>query len=248
MATVHKSPVLTLRCRDWSETSQVVQLLARDVGRVRCLAKGSKRGRNPFGGPVDRWTFGEAVFSLRDPNRLAVLMELYETERFDGLRRQLRAFFGASLVTELILALVPEVERQPAVFDLSVAALRLLAGVEPEACRAVSFAFAWRLLALLGYGPRMGRCAACGRPLEAGSPVNFSAVQGGAVCGRCRPQRGTRRLSARAAEAVAFLATADWDEIKRVRLSDATAGQIRAVLSDRLLELAGRELLAVKYV
>ncbi|MGB2998749.1 MAG: hypothetical protein WBC59_08960, partial [Phycisphaerae bacterium] len=81
-----------------------------------------------------------------------------------------------------------------------------------------------------------------------GSPVDFSAVQGGVVCGRCQPQRGARRLSARAAEAVAFLATADWDEIKRVRLSDATAGQIRAVLSDRLLELAGRELLAVKYV
>ena len=243
-----KSAALVLRCQDWSETSQVVLLLARDVGRVRCLAKGSRRLKNPFGGPLDRWILGEAVFSLRDPNQLAVLVELFETERFEGVRRRLEAFYGASLVTELVIALVPEADLQPEVFDLVVRALSVLADAEPEASRAIAYAFAWRLLALLGYSPEMARCVECGAGLEGGAAADFSPVSGGLVCRRCRPAGDTCRLSARAVEAVRFLAGADWNEIPRVRLSEATGRQIRSALDRRVEELAGKQLSATEYV
>jgi DNA repair protein RecO (recombination protein O) len=243
-----KSRVLTLKCQDWSETSQVVHLLARDAGRFRSLAKGSKRGLNAFGGPLDRWVLGEAVFSLRDANRLAVLTELYETERFPGLRRGLPAFFGASLVTELVTALVPEVDPQPPVFDLAVGALRLLERADGPACRAVAFAFAYRLLGLLGYGPEMGRCVECGRALADGEGRAFSPGQGGAVCPNCRPKGRTLPLNARSAEAIAFLTGAEWEEVLRVRLSDPTTGQIRRALAEHVLELSGKQLLALSHV
>ena len=245
---VHKSAVLVLRCQDWSESSQVVHLLAREVGRLRCLAKGSRRGLNPFSGPLDRWVLGEAVFSLGDPNRLGTLMELYETERFDGLRRSLPAFYGAAYVTDLVLALVPDVERQPATFDLTVETLRLLAGAEPKACQAAAFAFAWRLLALLGYAPPADRCVDCGQPLEAAGPRDFNAGLGGFVCPVCRAKGPVLRLSAKAAQAAGFLASADWGEVRRVRLSEATAKQMRAILSARVEELAGRKLATARYV
>jgi DNA repair protein RecO (recombination protein O) len=245
---VHKSICLVLRCQDWSETSQVVHLLARDVGRVRCLAKGSRRPKNPFGGPLDRWILGEAVFSLRDPNQLAVLIELFETERFEGVRRRLEAFYGASLATELVIALVPEADAQPAVFDLAVRALSVLADAEPEASRAIAYAFAWRLLALLGYSPEMARCVECGTLLKAAAPADFSPASGGLVCSRCRKPGDACRWSARAVEAVRFLAGADWNEIPRVRLSEATGHQIRSALERRVEELAGKQLSATAYV
>jgi DNA repair protein RecO (recombination protein O) len=245
---MYKSAALVLRCQDWSETSQVVLLLARDAGRVRCLAKGSRRPKNPFGGPLDRWILGEAVFSLRDPNQLAVLVELFETERFEGVRRRLEAFYGASLVTELVVALVPEADAQPEVFDLAVRALALLSDVPADACRAVAYAFAWRLLALLGYSPEMARCVECGTLLKAGAPADFSPVSGGLVCSRCRKPGDACRLSARAVEAVRFLTGADWNEIPRVRLSEATGRQIRTALERRVEELAGKQLSATEYV
>jgi len=247
---VHKSMVLLLRCRDWSETSQIVELLARDVGRLRCLAKGSKRGQNPFSGPLDQWTFGEAVFSLRNPNHLATLMELYETDRLNGLRRSLPAFYGASLATELVMALVPDLDPQPPVFDLVAQTLGLLAEAEAEASQAVAFAFAWRLLAVLGYGHDMSRCVECDRPLDKGKPLEYSAGLGGPVCPQCRPEGKGKihRLTAKTAQAMAFLADADWAEVRRVRLSRVTAGQMRDVLAASTVELAGKELSAVRYV
>ena len=247
---VHKSAILTLRCTDWSETSQVVHLLSREVGRLRCLAKGSRRSRNPFSGPLDRWMLGEAVFSVAHPNRLATLMELYETERFAGLHRSLPAYYAAAAVTELVLALVPEMDPQPAVFDLAEGTLSRLAAVEPDACRAVAFAFALRLLALLGYGPPTDRCVECGRTLPRGRPIHYSVGLGGPVCDACRPKdKGkVHRLSAKTAEALAFLADADWDQVRRVRLRPATADQVREVLSATVIELGGRELSAARHV
>lgn len=245
---VHKSTVLILRCIDHSETSQVVYLLAREVGRVRCLAKGSKRGLNPFSGPLDRWILGEAVFSLTDPNRLGTLMELYETDRFEGVREKLPGFYGASLATELVLALVPEADLQPAVFDLTVEVLQVLAECEPDACQAVTFAFAWRLLGLLGYAPPMDRCIECDAVLAAGSPLEFNAGLGGPVCAQCRAKGPTIRMTGKAAEAVGFLAGAEWNEVRRVRLSEPTARQMRAVLSARVAELSGKELATARYV
>ena len=248
--TVHKSAILLLRCQDWSESSQIVWLLAREVGLVRGLAKGSRRGLNPFSGPLDRWVAGEAVFSVTNPERLATLMELFETERFDGLRRCLPAFYGASYVTEMVLAIVPEHEVQPAVFDLVTEAVRQLSQAEADACRAVTFAFAWRLLAILGYGADMARCVECDTALEPGKPLDYSAGLGGPVCPACVPvDKGKiHHLTGKTALAVTFLASAEWPEVRRVRLSEPTAAQMRAILSARLRELTDKELSTARYV
>ena len=244
---VHKSPALVLRCQDWSETSQVVHLLAREAGLLRCLAKGSRRPKNPFGGPLDRWGLGEAVFSVTDPNRLATLMEFYQTERFEGLRRGLPAFYGAAAITELVVALVPDFEAQAPVFDLVVESLRLLAGAETLACQAIALAVAWRLLGLLGYMPPLDRCIQCDR-LQEGGAVDFSPGLGGPVCRQCRTATATLHLSAKAVQAIAFLASQDWDAVRRVRLTKATAAQVRAVLEARIEELAGRKPAALRHV
>ena len=247
---VHKSMVLVLRCTDWSETSQVVHLLARDLGRLRCLAKGSRREKNPFSGPLDRWMLGEAVLSVVRPDRLATLMELYEVDRFAGLRRRLAAYYGASALTELVLALVPELDPQPEVFDLAVTGLRHLAEAEPGGCPAVAFAAALRLLVLLGYGAPTDRCVECGRRLPADRPLDYAVGLGGPVCAACRPRgKGkVHRLGASAVQAVAFLRSAPWEQVRRVRLKPETAEALRDVLSATALELSGKELTALRHV
>lgn len=247
---VHKSPVIVLQCIDWSESSQVVHILSREAGLIRALAKGSRRGLNPFSGPLDRWVLGDAVFSLTDPNRLSTLMELAETRRFEGLRRHLPAFYAASMVTELVLAMVPEADRQPDVFDLVSETLSLLSEADPDACRALAFAFALRLLAILGYGADMTVCVGCGEAMDAQRPMDYSAGMGGPVCPQCRPQGAGRihHLTGKAAQAMSFLVAATWPEVCRVRLSDATADQVRAVLGARVAELAGKQPAALRYV
>ncbi len=245
---VHKTLVLVLRGRDYSETSQVVDLLGRETGRLRALAKGSKRGKNPFGGPLDRWTLGEAVFSLPHPDRLATLMELYELERFRGLREQLPAFLGACAVTEMVLVLAPDLDPQPPLFDLVVDGLRQLASAERESIRALTLALPWRILALLGYEVDPGRCVQCGRALDAKAPARFSGGLGGLVCGSCSVPDQPIALTGKAVEAIRFLASAEWEDVRRVRLTEATAEALRSAVKARVEALADRPLSALQYV
>jgi hypothetical protein len=58
----------------------------------------------------------------------------------------------------------------------------------------------------------------------------------------------TLHLSAKAAQAIAFLASQDWEAVRRVRLTKATAAQVRAVLETRIEELAGRKPAALRHV
>ena len=49
----HRQPAIALRTTDYSETSQVVHFLTREMGGVRLLAKGTKRPKSKSGGAID---------------------------------------------------------------------------------------------------------------------------------------------------------------------------------------------------
>jgi recombinational DNA repair protein (RecF pathway) len=125
--------------------------------------------------------------------------------------------------------------------------LRLLAAGDPRQCQALTLAALWRMLAVLGYVPALDHCIECSEALTA-APLDFSPGHGGPLCAKCRPPAGTLHLSAKAAQAIGFLLAATWDEVRRVRLTPATAAQIRAVLAARVEELAGRKLASLRHV
>jgi hypothetical protein len=56
------------------------------------------------------------------------------------------------------------------------------------------------------------------------------------------------RLGAKTVQAMEFLVSADWKAIGRVRLSAATANEMRAALTARVETLAGTGLSAAQYV
>jgi DNA repair protein RecO (recombination protein O) len=68
----HKSLALTLRVIDFSETSQVVHLYARELGRVHAIAKGSKRKKSAFRGGFDVVTLVEILRIEKEPVTLEV--------------------------------------------------------------------------------------------------------------------------------------------------------------------------------
>ena len=55
---------ICLRAIDFSETSQVLTLLTRDEGKVRLMAKGTKRPKSKTGGAIDLLAEGTVVYSL----------------------------------------------------------------------------------------------------------------------------------------------------------------------------------------
>ena len=90
-----KEDAICIRYLDWSETSQIVVLLTREHGKLRGLAKGSKR-TSPgalarYSGGIELLTLGQVVGLTKPTSELATITEWDLQDPYPHLRRDLSA-------------------------------------------------------------------------------------------------------------------------------------------------------------
>ena len=175
-----------LRKLDYSETSQILLLFAREHGLLRVIAKGAHRrtkaGASKYDGGLDLLDVGDAVFIFDPAKELNILTEWGLREGHLELRNSLRAVYLAQYAAELIALLFQEHDAHPALFDRVVQTLPELASPRAEE----SFlAFQLDLLRESGYLPELNRCAECGSPAGQQDVAYFSVDRGGVVCRNC---------------------------------------------------------------
>ena len=126
-----KDHAICIRHIDWSETSQVVALLTREQGKVRALAKGSKR-TSPgavarFSGGIELLTLGQAVGIIKPSTDLATLTEWDLQNPYFHLRRDLAAHETALYAADLSNALLADHDPHAGVFAALAQLLEVLA-------------------------------------------------------------------------------------------------------------------------
>src|SRR4030042_5705105 len=107
---IRQSPMLTkdkaicMRAVDYSETSQIVTFFTKANGKVGAIAKGSKRSKAAFDGPIEMLSYGEIVLSDPTREKLATLTE-FRQQNFTHLIDDFFAFncclFAAELINKL---------------------------------------------------------------------------------------------------------------------------------------------------
>ena len=122
----YHEPAICLRASDYSETSQVVTFLTRGEGKIRLIAKGTKRPKSKSGGAIDLLAEGDLVYSLNDPNSLGTLMEFSENVSHRDVRTGSRRLNVALFALELACESLADGDPHPEVFDLLKNTLRRL--------------------------------------------------------------------------------------------------------------------------
>ncbi|MBE0536126.1 MAG: DNA repair protein RecO [Phycisphaerae bacterium] len=183
-----KDQAICLRTVDYSETSQVVTLLCRRAGKLGAIAKGAKRAKSAFEGPLEVFSYGQAVFKAPPSGgKLATLTEFGQQPRFRGLRSSLYGLHCALLAAELVDGLTHEADAHPELFDIFV---QFLSDVQEARGRAESLAllvlFELSLLQETGIQPMLKGCANCRRPFKPPwRQVYFSSSANGLICEDC---------------------------------------------------------------
>jgi DNA repair protein RecO (recombination protein O) len=199
-----KDRAVCIRALDYSETSQIVTLFARLSGKLRAIAKGAKRPKSAFDGPIEALSFGAIVFSDPHKDKLATLTEFQQQPVGGALRHHLLALHSALFAAELLNALTDDYDPHPLLFDHF---MQLLHDLEDEECsgqrrdvviRLILFQLV--LLSEVGLRPVLDRCANCKRPFSASWRENyFSSTANGLICRDCEMSFPDKvRLSSRA--------------------------------------------------
>lgn len=178
---------IVLRSFDYGETSQVLHLFTRELGRVHGLAKGSRRLKSSFRGGADLLTIGRAaVYARRGAAELRVIGSFDVTEPLAGLRRRIARFAAGNHVAAILLAFTQEDQPHPELWDLAAAALRLACEADDDGADALAVGFEAMALRVLGFAPELGRCVNCARPARNVRTARLSALRGGLLCSACR--------------------------------------------------------------
>ena len=101
MAAV-RSLGLVLRSVDVFETSKVLTLFTRDLGKVSALGKGARRLKSPFQAALDLLSVCDIVVLHKGSEALDLLTEAVLVERYDSLRRDLAALYAGYYIAELL--------------------------------------------------------------------------------------------------------------------------------------------------
>lgn len=234
-----KDRAVCLRAVDYSETSQIVTLFARLSGKIRAIAKGSKRPKSAFDGPLEPLSFGEMVFSDSGREKLAVLTEFQQQPSRGELRRNLFALNSVLFAAELLDALTDEHDPHVALFDHLI---QLLQDIEEGASGGERSDILVRLILLqlvllneVGLRPVLNACANCSRSAATSwREVYFSASASGLICRDCEMSFPDKvRLSPKAANSLV--------DVKQIAHADETTlDEIEQMLIRHFTHILGR--------
>lgn len=233
-----KDRAICIRAVDYSETSQVVTFFARLSGKVGAIAKGSKRAKSAFDGPIEVLSCGDIVFAERSQEHLATLTEYQQKPTRGGLRRNLLALHSGLFAAELLNRLTHDYDPHSELFDQFAEFLDDLDGGVTNASRydilTRLILFQLALLREVGLRPVLKTCANCKRSFAADwGECYFSSQANGLTCRDCEIHFPDRiRVSIVAADCLANVR-------KVAEAQERTLDEIEGVLVRHFTETLG---------
>ena len=161
-----KDLAICIRALDYSETSQILTLFTRAAGKISVIAKGSKRPKSAFDGPVEVFSYGRIVFSDSTREKLATLTEFEQQPCFADLANNLFALNCCLFGAELVSSLTNEYDPHPELFDSFLQFLQNINEIrdtryEIRDLLSLLILFQLTLLREIGLMPILNACANC---------------------------------------------------------------------------------------
>lgn len=242
---------ICIRAVDYSETSQVVTFFARQTGKVPVIAKGAKRQKSSFGGPIEIFSYGDIVFSDSGRDKLATLVEfepLAGIVNYPVLSADIFALNACLFAAELVNALVNDYDPHPGLFDSLLqfvhdASQDRSSNDERRKILANLIVFQLMLLTEIGLCPVLGYCVSCRNHFDFRWPETyFSSNARGLICRDCQGSFPDKiRLTAEAAKCLA-------DSKLLASASQTTLKNIEDILIRYITDMLGRPPRMAKYI
>ncbi len=243
-----KDTAICIRALDYSETSQIATFFARETGKISAIAKGSKRPKSSFDGPIEVFSYGKIVVSVPAGEKLAILTEFDQQSNFGALAGNLFVLHCASFAAELVNLLTNEYDPNPELFDAFLQFLENASELrttsdERRDTISLLILFQLSLLKEIGLQPVLNACVNCKSNFSPNWPQSyFSHSANGLICRDCEANFPDRiGLSNSAADCLSNLKLL-------VDADEKTLGEIEKVLVHHFTEILHRPPKMAKHI
>ncbi len=256
-----KDTAICIRATDFSETSQIVTFFTRASGKISAIAKGSKRPKSAFDGPIEVFAHGKIVFSDSNKEKLATLTEFQQQPGFANLNSSLFVLHCCLFAMELLNSLTNDYDPHPQLFNSFQQYLKNTderRGTRDERRNALVLLILFQLSLLkeVGLIPILDYCVNCktshgsratqaspsATPWQASDEVYFSSSANGLICRDCEASFPDKiKLTKNAADCLSDLKLI-------VSADEKTLREIEKVLIHHFTEILHRPPKMAKYI
>ena len=179
--SIHKTEAIVLSRRDFRETSLIVNFYTRDFGKLSGILKGIREDPAKFASTLEPFCLNEIIFYKKRNSALHLVSQCDTRNSFNIIRENISRIGLASMMMELIQAVMPVEDKNEEVFDLTLASLgELEINTNPDKIMTI---FKIKMLALSGFKPHFDSCVCCNCRIL--GQAKFSLSLGGLLCGSC---------------------------------------------------------------
>jgi len=169
---VQQQPAYILHRRPFRDSSQILDVLTRDYGKIAAVARGSRGSKSRLAGVLR--PFLPLRVSWVAKSELGTLTGAEPDGPPSGLKGD--ALLSAYYVNELLLHFLHRHDPQPEIFELYSQTIPGLCGTEDVAARLRNFEL--ELLILLGYAVTLGHVAGTNDDINPASNYDYRVDQG----------------------------------------------------------------------
>jgi DNA repair protein RecO (recombination protein O) len=245
-----KDLAICIRAIDYSETSQIVSFFTRATGKIDAIAKGSKRPKSPFDGPIEVLSHGNIVFIDSIREKLTTLTEFQQQPSLINLRNNLFVLYACLFAAELMDNLTHDYDPHPELFDSFLEFLHNTheqhsTSDQQRDILALLILFQLTLLREIGLQPILSHCVNCKKSHEsraASNEIYFSSSANGLICRDCESSFPDKTSLTKEASACLV-------GLKQIPGSaEKTLKEIEKVLINHLTGLLGRSPKMAKHI
>ncbi len=232
---------MVLRKLDYGESDRIFTLLTREHGKVGAIARGVRRTTSKLASALQ--LFAVIDVQLAHGRSLDIVTQAIRLPQA-RIEAEVERTAHAGLIAELADRVTEDRHPVEGIYELTVLALAEL-GREKQPRRASAY-FMTAALEFLGYGPSLGDCASCERPLPEAAAA-FSAAAGGFLCADCA-QPGMHVTPIQALKVLRVMAAGDISLYRRLKLDGELMAEVEAVLEGQIEHHLDRRLKSLSFL
>jgi len=234
---------IVVKRMDYGEADRILTVLTSNMGKVKAIAKGSRKILAKLGGHLEPFCLVDFIF--HEGKSFYIVTSAVVQNHFKKVHSDIDKTAKAFYIGELLDKFLEENENHPEVFELFVKYLENLESADDPILIPV---FSAKILEALGFKPEVSECLHCREKLQ---PVQnyWDDIEGGVICQKCHNKFGHgREIENDTIKILRLIFSPAFHIGSRLNIADEFKNQTAAVLESYIEGVLERELKSKKFM
>jgi len=235
---VYQTEAIIIKRIKLGEADRILTLYTPELGKLKAVAKGTRRPQSKLGGHVELLTHSRLM--LARGRNLDIITQAQTINNFLPIKDNLERISRGLYIAELVDSFTGEHSEDRRLFDLVLEVLQQLSQFNDF--ELVLRYFELHLLDHLGYRPQLQQCTECNLSLKPEANF-FSPNHGGVLCHNCGfHEPAAHPISLNALKVLRLWQNCDYATARRVKISPELATELEQIMREYIKYLLDKQL------